>query len=186
MTRLIGFLLLLATLLLPGCATLRPEPPDVQLTGLTINDLSLTHANFLATLSLYNPNRTALDIEGLQFELFLKDIRIARGATAKSFSIPAEQTGSAALRLSTSFLDLLRLAQKLKGLNQVPFRVAGEIRIGGPGFTWVTIPISSEGAIPLDGALGEIFTGPEEFWRQPDRLVPEGVTAPNPTTPAGR
>lgn len=158
--------------LLSGCVALRPEPPEVQLVGLTVSELSLTHANFLATVSLYNPNSVALDVEGLQFELFLDDIRVARGVTAKAFTIAAEQTGSAALRLSTSFLDLFRLAHKLKGLDQVPFRLAGEVKVGGPGFLWITVPITSQGSIPLTGSFEQLLATPDEFWRHPGRLIP--------------
>lgn len=166
-------LALLFAFLFTGCAAIRPEPPEVQLAGLTISDLSLSHANFLATLNLYNPNSAALDVEGLDFALFLDNVKVARGVTAKSFSIPAEQTGQAALRLSTSLLSLFRLSQTLKGLDEVPFRVAGEVRVGGPGFLWMTVPIDSEGTIPLAGALDQIFSAPDEFWRQPGRLLPE-------------
>ena len=183
MTQKIFPLHLLITLLLgcllSGCATIRPEPPDVQLAGLTISDLSLSHANFLATVSLYNPNSTALEVEGLEFALFLGNLRFAQGKTAKTFTVPAEQTGEAALRLSTSFLDLFRLSQKLKKLDEVPFRIAGEIRIGGPGFLWMTVPIASEGTIPLAGALDQLFSTPEDYWRQPGRLLPDnGRTMP--------
>jgi len=166
------FLFITLLMLLSGCATMRPEPPEVQLAGLEISDLSLSHANFLANLSLYNPNSSALEIEGLEFALILKDVRVARGSTAKDFTIPAEQTGSAALRLSTSFIDLFRLSQKLRGLDEVPFRIAGKVRIGGPGFLWLTVPIDSEGTIPLTGALGELFAGPENLLRHPGGLSP--------------
>ena len=177
---------LLLGLLLTGCAALRPEPPEVQLAGFTISDLSLSHANFLATLSVYNPNSTPLDIEGLEFALFLDDLRVAKGKSAKTFSIPAEQTGSTALRLSTSFIDLFRLSQKLRNLDKLPFRIAGEVQVGGPGFLWTTVPIESEGTIPLAGALDQLLSTPEEFWRQPDRLLPKGADEPNPLPPAGR
>ena len=170
-------IILLITLLLgsmlSGCSTVRPEPPDVQLAGLTISDLSLSHANFLATVSLYNPNSAALEVEGLEIALFLDNLRFAQGKTAKPFSVPAEQTGEAALRLSTSFLDLFRLSQRLKDLDEVPFRIAGEIRIGGPGFLWMTVPVASEGTIPLAGALDQLFSTPKDFWRQPGRLLPD-------------
>ena len=186
MHRRLFLLPLLLALLLTGCAALRPEPPEVQLAGLTISDLSLSHANFLATLSVYNPNSTPLDIEGLEFALSLADLRVAKGKSAKAFSIPAEQTGSAPLRLSASYFDLFRLAQKLKGLDEVPFRIDGEVRIGGPGFFWMTVPVDSEGKIPLSGALDQLLSKPEEFWREPDRLLPKSADEPNPAQPTGR
>lgn len=169
-----------------GCAAIRPEPPDIQLAGLEISDISLTHANFLASLSLYNPNSAALDVEGLEFALFLNDVRVARGITARSFTIPAEESGTAALRMSTSFIDLFRLSQKLQGLDAVPFRIVGDVKVGGPGFLWMTVPIDSEGIIPLAGAIGQLFQVPDEFWRQPGRLLPEGSSRPPPLNPSGR
>ncbi|MCM2266050.1 MAG: LEA type 2 family protein [Desulfuromonadales bacterium] len=177
--------LLLGTVL-TGCAAIRPEPPDVQLAGLTISDLSLSHANFLATLSVFNPNNSTLDIEGLEFALSLDEVQIARGATAKAFSIPAEQTGETSLRLSASLLSLFRLTHKLKGLNEVPFRIAGQIKVGGPGFLWMTVPINSEGSIPLVGTFDQFLSTPDDFWRQPDRLLPEETPGPDTTKPPGR
>jgi LEA14-like dessication related protein len=166
------FLILGCLLLLSSCAAIRPQAPQIQLAGLTISDLTLSHANFLATLNVYNPNDSTIDIDGLDFSLYLNDVNVARGATAKAFSVPAEQSGSAALRLSTSFLDLFRLSQKLKGLDQVPFRIAGEVKIGGPGFLWMTVPIDSSGTIPLAGTLDQLIFAPDEFWRRPQRLSP--------------
>jgi LEA14-like dessication related protein len=156
-------LIMLLGLLLSGCATLRPEPPQVQLASLQLNDLSLSHANFLATLSLYNPNRTTLNVEGLEFSLFLDKIRIADGKTAKAFSIPAEQSGTAELRLAASFLEMIRLTQQIKNRDQVPFRIAGAVRIGGPGWLGVTVPINSEGTLPLADILDKLQTTPGNF-----------------------
>lgn len=182
--------LLLATLLLAlalsGCATIRPNPPEVQLAGLTISDLTLSHANFLATLALYNPNKTTLEIEGAEFALFLDEVQVARGITAKTFSIPSEQTGNVPLRMSAGFLDLLRFSQRLKNLDQVPFRIVGKVQVGGPGFLWMTVPIESNGAIPLVGTLDRLLFAPEDFWRQPERFLPEEPTPPATPKPTGR
>lgn len=182
--RLLPILLLAMTL--GGCATIRPQPPEVQLAGLTISDISLSHANFLATLNLYNPNNSTLDVEGLAFALFLDEVRVTRGASAKAFSIPAEQTGSTTLRLSTSFFDLFRLSQRLKDLEEVPFRIAGEVKIGGPGFLWMTVPVDSKGTIPLVGTLDQLLFAPDEFWRRPDRFQPQEATQPDIIKPTGR
>lgn len=156
-------LVLLLGLLLSGCAKLRPEPPQMQLAGLQLSDISLSHANFLASLNLYNPNPRTLNIKGLQFTLFLDQVRIADGKTAKVFSIPAEQSGTTELRLSTSFLELIRLTQQLKNLDRVPFRIAGEMRIGGPGLLGLTVPIDSEGTLPLADILDKLQGIPGNF-----------------------
>ena len=144
---------------LTACAGIRPEPPEVQLSGLEITDVSLSHANFLATLSLFNPNSYGLDIEGLSFTLFLNDIRISKGLTAKAFSIPAEASGKASLRLSSSFLNLFQLSRSVQNQDEITFRIAGELKIGGLGLLGVTIPIEREGILPLSDSLNQLFPG---------------------------
>jgi len=147
--------ILLATVLF-ACAALRPAPPEIQLTGLEITDLSLTHANFLARLQLYNPNGVSLDIKGLKFTLFLNDVRVADGQTAKSLTIPAEQRGEASIRLSSSLFNLYQLTRKLQGQDQIAFRINGEVTIGGLGILRTTIPIEREGVLPLAGTLNQL------------------------------
>ncbi|MDT8442788.1 MAG: LEA type 2 family protein [Desulfuromonadales bacterium] len=149
-------LILLLALTLSACAGIRPAPPEVQLAGLEITDVSLSHANFLATLKLFNPNSVSMDIKGLQFTLFLNDTRVAKGLTAKSFSIPAEEYGEAAIRLSSSFLDLFQLTRSLQGQEAISFRIAGEVKVGGLGLISSSIPIEREGTLPLTGTLNQL------------------------------
>ena len=144
---------------LTACAGLRPAPPEVQLAGLEITDMSLSHANFMATLKLYNPNNFGIEIEGLQFTLFLNDIRIAKGLTAKAFSIPAEDNGVATLRLSSSFFSLFQLTNSLQDREELTFRISGEVHIGGTGLLGATIPIEREGTLPLSGSLNQLRSG---------------------------
>jgi LEA14-like dessication related protein len=141
---------------LTACAGIRPQPPEVQLSGLEISDVSLSHANFLATLKLFNPNSIGLDIEGLKFTLFLNDVRVAKGQTAKVFSIPAEDSRDVAVRLSSSFLDLFQLTRSLQNQQEVNFRIVGEIRIDGAGMLGRSIPLEREGTLPLSGSLNQL------------------------------
>jgi LEA14-like dessication related protein len=148
--------MVLLALNLASCVGMRPEPPDVQLTSLEISDVSLSHANFLATLRLFNPNSIDLNVEGIKFSLFLNDVSIATGQTTKAFLIPPEENGEAVIRLSSSFLDLFQLTRKLQNRDEVTFRIAGEVKIGGLGLFGATIPIEREGSLPLSGSLHQL------------------------------
>ena len=159
MTSLCRTVVVLMAISLAACAGLRPDPPEVQLAALEITDISLSHANFLATLRLYNPNGIDLDVKGIKFTLFLSNVRIANGQTAKAFTLPAEESGEAAIRLSSSFLDLLQLTHKLQGRNEITFRIVGEVKIGGYGLLGATIPIEREGSLPLSGSLTQLLPG---------------------------
>ena len=50
MNRLCRATVILLTITLAACAGFRPVPPEIQLSTLEISDISLSHANFLATL----------------------------------------------------------------------------------------------------------------------------------------
>jgi LEA14-like dessication related protein len=154
MTRTVILILLAAGL--ASCAVIRPAPPEVQLSGLEITDLSLSHANFLARLQLYNPNGVSIDIKSLKFTLFLNDIRVADGQSTRPLTIPAEENGEATLRLSSSFFNLLQLTRKLQDQDQIAFSLDGEVRVGGLGILSTTIPIKHEGALPLAGTLNRL------------------------------
>ena len=156
MTKIRTVILLLLATGLAACAGIRPAPPEVQLSGLEITDLTLSHANFLARLQLYNPNGVSLDIKSLRFTLFLNDVRVADGQSTKPLTIPAEENGEASIRLSSSFLNLLQLSRKLHDQDQIAFNLNGEVKVGGLGILSTTIPIEHQGTLPLAGTLNRL------------------------------
>lgn len=144
-------------MILVACSTIRPEPPQIQLSSLAISDVSLSHANFVATVDLYNPNGFDLEIKRIEFTLFLNDVRIANGFSAKMFSIPAQANGMAEIRLASSFLDLFQFTRDLRGNDRVFFHLIGEVKLGGPGVFGKTIPIEREGTLPWSGSLQQLL-----------------------------
>lgn len=172
MNRLRSLVMIFAIVNFVACASLRPLPPEVQLTGLEITDMSLSHANVLANLRLFNPNRTDLDIHGMKFALYLNEVRVASGQSVRSFSIPTEAYGDAAVRLSSSLLDLLKLSIKLQGETEVAFRLSGEVQVGGLRFLGATIPIEREGTLPLTGALNQLLSSPTQPLQDPTGTKP--------------
>jgi LEA14-like dessication related protein len=154
------FVVILLALTLSACTGFRPAPLEVQLAGLEITEMSLSHANFLATLRLFNPNDIVLNIESIKFTLFLNEVRIAKGLTAKDFSIPAEESEEATIRLSTSFFDLFQLTRKLQNQDEITFRIAGEVKVGGFGLFGITVPIEREGSLPLSNSLDQLRPAP--------------------------
>jgi LEA14-like dessication related protein len=149
-----------------ACAGIRPVPPEVQLSGLEITDLSLSHANFLARLLLYNPNGVSLDIKSLKFTLVLNGVRVADGQSAKPLTIPAEESGEVSIRLSSSYLNLLHLTRKLQDQEQIEFNIDGEVKVAGLGILTTTVPIEHQGTLPLAGTLNHLRS-PRQSGPQP-------------------
>jgi LEA14-like dessication related protein len=159
---------------LSACAGIRPEPPQIQLMGLEISEVSLSHANFLATLQLFNPNNASLNIERINFTLFLNDTRITKGLTAIPFTIPAGNSSEAVIRLSSSFLDLYQLTRHLHNQNEITFRIAGEVKIGGYGLLGTILPIEHEGTLLLPHNFNQILPSPPQ---KESTNLPEGINS---------
>jgi hypothetical protein len=58
-------------------------------------------------------------------------------------------SGDLSVRLSSSYLNLLRVSRQARDGEEIPFAIEGEITIGGFGVLSRTIPFKEEGIIPL-------------------------------------
>jgi len=136
-------------LLLTSCSALRPAPPEVSLFGLELENLTLSHAILSANLNLYNPNDFALTIKKVRYDLALHGVEVAQGQSGESVRIGPKSTEQVAVRLSSSYLNLLRIGQRTKGQADIPFIIKGAITIGGFRVLSRDIPFRAEGIIPL-------------------------------------
>ncbi|APG28604.1 hypothetical protein A7E78_12570 [Syntrophotalea acetylenivorans] len=136
-------------LLLTACASIRPIPPEVSLLSLQLENLTLSHAIMSADLSLYNPNDFPLKIQRAVYALSLDDIKVAQGQTAQEVHIAAHDTGSLTLRLSSSYLNLLRIGRNRQEQTDIPFAINGQVTLGGFGVLSRTVSFEEEGIIPL-------------------------------------
>lgn len=132
---------------LSSCATQRPlvQNPEVALSSVQLESLSLASQKFLLSFDVTNPNAFALPVRNIRYVMLLERQPFASGETASRFSVPAN--GSGAFDLSVE-LDLMRTAVSL-----APLLRAGSSR-----------PLEYE----LHGSLAVAipFAGPLEFSRQ--------------------
>lgn len=146
-------LLVCLALLLTACAGVRPAPPEVSLLSLQLENLTLSHAILSADLSLYNPNDFVLTVERARYSLQLQDIEVARGQTADKLRLAAHESGNLKLRLSSSYLNLLRIGREGGGEQDIPFSIEGEVTLGGFGILSRTVRFEEQGIIPLSAYL---------------------------------
>lgn len=92
-TRILGLLGLLGLLSgLAGCSTWVTgafKDPDVQLVKVDVVKARLLEQQFVLRFRVDNPNWASLPIRGLDYEVFLNDIRLAKGESGKWFTVPA-------------------------------------------------------------------------------------------------
>lgn len=151
----------LATLLLAaflaGCAAVTPprEPPEVYLINLVPGGpTGLFEQTLLTTVRVVNPNPTDIDFEGMTFNLYVNDRRLASGVTNEAVHIPA--LGESIVNV-TARTDPLTLARQLFGLadqQRLAYRLTGQIYI--QGLVDLTVPYETAGSLNLGGANGLI------------------------------
>lgn len=135
--------------LFAGCAAVKPLPPEVNLLGLEVQDITLSHVNLLADLRIYNPNSVGVTIEEMSYTLFLNNIKASAGQTYEAVKIGPQEYGNVALRLSSAYWDIMRLARELRPGEDVPFSLAGEVKIGGLGILSKRFTFKRDGMLPL-------------------------------------
>ena len=127
----------------------QPVRPEVNLLDLRVADLTLSHANLIAELRVFNPNRVAMAVEGITYQLFLNEVPISDGETVRGVQVAAGEYGTMDLRFSIPYLSLLRLAAGLRPEEKIRLAMNGGIRVGGARLTEATFPFKWDGAFTV-------------------------------------
>ena len=144
--------LLLPLLLVTGCSTMGLDDfdePEVELVGLEPLPSQGMEARFLVRLRIVNPNSTALDIDGMAYEVYLRDSRILSGVSNQPLAIPAFSEETAELEVAAGMfasLSLLRDFMTNPPDAGIPYTLKAKLSRGGMGGT---IRVSREGVIDL-------------------------------------
>ncbi|MCH2556590.1 MAG: LEA type 2 family protein [Alcanivorax sp.] len=131
----IGVLGLLA--LLGACQTLTGlEAPEVNLSSLRLEQVSVFEQQWQVVLRARNPNDRDLTLKSLDYELFVNGEKLARGLTGDDVTLPAMGDALVSTRITTSLMQTLG---KLKALQQEPgapldYRIKGTARVKGLAF----------------------------------------------------
>ena len=114
-----SFRLILISILLPllsiGCATLSPnfEKPAVEVASIQLLNSGGLSPEFDIVLRVVNPNRDALNINGLTYTLYLGGRKVVSGVSIDTPSIPAYGEGQMKLRARLSLFTGLSLLNNL-------------------------------------------------------------------------
>ena len=146
--------LLAATLLLSGCGTADPVPPQVSVADLRLLDSAVVGPRFEINFRIGNPNDFALPLDGLTFVLEVNGESFARGFSNQRVIIPRQGEGSVSVAASTELVEMLQQMRLLAGRADMAYRLSG--------FAYVdslhrhTVPYESVGSFRLlPSALGQ-------------------------------
>jgi LEA14-like dessication related protein len=143
------FIAAAAACFLLSCSTIRPVPPEVSLTSLSVGGLTLNQADLNVQLRIFNPNGIALTIQQIDYTLLLDGIKVSDGRSFMPTRIDAHQYGDLDMKLSASYLSLWQVLAGLANKDEVQFSMAGSVQISGLGIVSTTFPLQRQGTVSL-------------------------------------
>ncbi|MEM1403789.1 MAG: LEA type 2 family protein [Pseudomonadota bacterium] len=148
---------LLSTLLialLSGCASLPLadfDEPDVELIGLEPLPSQGMEARFLVKLRITNPNSIPFEIDGMAYDLYLREKKVFTGVNNEGFSVEAYGESTAELEVAAGVFGSLSLLRDLLSnppAEGMPYRLNAKLSRSGIGGA---IRVTKEGVVNLNG-----------------------------------
>ncbi len=120
---------------LSGCSTWmtgRFDDPDVQLIKVDMVKARLLEQQFVLRFRVDNPNESSLPVRGLDYEVFLNDIRLAKGESSKWFTVPAQGREEFDILVTTNLWRHMKSIVKLleKPERPIQYQLQGEAKTG--------------------------------------------------------
>ena len=149
MRKIAAIWLIMAAMITSGCQILGSlEAPEVSVTGIALNSISLFEQEWGLTLRARNPNDRELTLKSLDYEIFINGEKFARGLTGESVTLPAMGDAKVNTTITTSLLSSLKQLQNIQQQQDKPlqYRLVGKARVAG-----VPLPLSfdKEGEMTL-------------------------------------
>lgn len=108
--RVACYLCFLCLLLVSGCTNLIDfEEPSVELVGIEALPSEGIEPRFQVTLRIVNPNKSAMTIDGVYYQLSLRDKDFMTGATSSSTAVPGYGENTLKLQASIGVMKMLSL-----------------------------------------------------------------------------
>jgi len=133
MNRLQFVLVFFGLAYLIGCAgTLRSEvePPEVFLSDIVPVEIGLFEQRLRVDLRVLNPNDFDLEVTGLNFQLDVNEIRLARGLSSEEVTVPRLGESVVSVMTSTTVLDIVHQIANLSEQQEMSYEIRGRVHLG--------------------------------------------------------
>ncbi|MBV0932423.1 LEA type 2 family protein [Marinobacterium weihaiense] len=144
--------LMLFAVLLSGCAGLQPgyDAPTLEVTGVRLDpEAASGMPRFLIGLRVINPNRRALQLDGVSYNLYLQNQRVLSGVSSKIPQVAGYSDRNFEVAASPALFGSMRLLVDLMNqpqLDALEYRV--EAKLDGGGLQW-PVRVEDRGRLSL-------------------------------------
>lgn len=126
-----------------------PDFPEISLDSVRVSRLDLSGAEMAVILSVANPNRFSVNLDGMSYSMDVGGMRFVSGETDNIPAIEPSGQESIAIPVSVDFINMGRTAMNLLSGNTAPFQLIGNMRFRLPGGRIETLEYSSSGEAPI-------------------------------------
>jgi LEA14-like dessication related protein len=122
--------LALALGLAPACASVKA--PILAVDGLKVGDMGITGVALDVRFRVRNPNPEPLNVDRMEYELFVNGNRLGRGFDSKGLPLEGFGEGTVQSRVDVNFLALPGAIKDVLRQDRVKARVKGHFYTSGP------------------------------------------------------
>ena len=144
----------LVLLYLAGCSTLGGysdfDEPDIELVGIEAAGTQGIEARFKIRLKVTNPNSIPLDVEGMAYDVYLRDTKVLSGVSDRGIQVAAYSEAETEVTVSAGMFSSLSLIRDLMTnpiTDSIPYRLDTKLSVAGLP---LAVRLSKEGSIDLD------------------------------------
>ena len=155
MKRIAFILLLIGVVAMTGCESLLKmmAKPGASIDGVSLDGISLEKLNLVFDVNVTNPYSFDIPLTNLDYTLASDGAQFLDGkADLAGTSIPAHGSQTVPVPVSVTFANLLKLVQKVKPGEVVPYESALKLWVDVPGTGPIGLPLRYSGSLPVPAA----------------------------------
>ena len=122
--------------------------PTVRLKNLDVQDVNFQGADTEFVFNVRNPNPIAVTLANLTYDLDLAGVNFFTGQKPDGMSLDAAADTELRIPVNVQFANLIKLAGDIKGADNVPFGLKGNIGFNTP-IGVIELPYDESGEFPM-------------------------------------
>jgi LEA14-like dessication related protein len=144
--RMLILLLLVCTVALSGCATLKAliQKPTVAFESVTFQNMSLFDGTLVFSFKVTNPNPIGINLDKIGYDLKIGDKDLVKGTIDKGLSLKARGTETVELPISINYLDFFKSITDFINSDKIKYDLSGFFQIA-----MLSIPYQAKGSLDI-------------------------------------
>lgn len=114
-----------------GCSLLTRvvEDPEVKVTGIKVENITIKNAKVYLETEVYNPNRFDIKFVGYEYLLTVQNHKVVAGKDGERFTLKAKDKVKVTIPIELEFSEVYKAAKELIVKDKFEFKVSADLRL---------------------------------------------------------